>query len=427
MRHGANFTVKRVALLVALAIPAAASAQTPPTTPIDDARENARVHVGPFYATPTIQLKELGVDSNVYNVYGDNQQSDFTFTLAPKMDVALPFAKRALIQATAGADLVWYSKFDAERSIDPQVDLRARVFLHRITLFGGGDYLNTRQRPNQEIDLRARRVEDSANAGVEVALTPEVSVSVAGRQLRTRYDSAAEFDNTSLQRTLNRNTDVLEVRTRYRLTSLTSLAVRYDLLQDKFPLFPERDSQSYRVMPGIEFKPRALINGSAFVGYRSFTPSDATVLPEFNGLVAQLGLSYTLLGATTFGVSYSRDLTYSYDELQPFFIDDSAGASIRRALGRRFDVLVSADRHAYRYKDLVTSAQPATALSIAEPIVPRPERIDTTWNYAGSIGYRIGRDGRIGFGVSYWTRESTTRQFRNYDNLRFGSTMSFGF
>ena len=39
------------------------------------------------------------------------------------------------------------------------------------------------------------------------------------------------------------------------------------------------------------------------------------------GLVAQLGLSYTLLGSTVFGVSYSRDLTYSYDELQPFFVD----------------------------------------------------------------------------------------------------------
>ena len=42
------------------------------------------------------------------------------------------------------------------------------------------------------------------------------------------------------------------------------------------------------------------------------------MLPEFSGIVAQLGLSYTLMGSTTFGVSYSRDLTYSYEEERPF-------------------------------------------------------------------------------------------------------------
>jgi hypothetical protein len=53
--------------------------------------------------------------------------------------------------------------------------------------------------------------------------------------------------------------------------------------------------------------------------------------------------------------------------------------------------------------------------------------VDITWNYAGSVGYRLGREGRIGFGVSYWTRESTRSELRDYDNLRIGSTFSYGF
>jgi hypothetical protein len=169
-------------------------------------------------------------------------------------------------------------------------------------------------------------------------------------------------------------------------------------------------------MPGVEFKPRALISGSAYVGYRRFTPEAAGALPEFSGLVAQLGLSYTLLGSTTFGVSYSRDLTYSYEELQPFFVNNSVGASVRRALGRRFDVLVSADRHQYVYEDLLTPLSSA----------PAAKRQDVTWNYTGSIGYRIGQ-GRVGFGVSYWERSSALKTFRDYDNLRFGTTVTYGF
>jgi hypothetical protein len=133
--------------------------------------------------------------------------------------------------------------------------------------------------------------------------------------------------------------------------------------------------------------------------------------------VAQLGLSYTLLGSTTLGVSYARDLTYSYDEVRPFFINNWAGASVRHALGRRFDVQVSADRHFYDYQDLLVQSVVDLALD---------PRTDTTWNYATSIGYRLG-NGRVGFGVSYWERESTARQLNNYDNLRFGTAVTYGF
>jgi hypothetical protein len=422
-KRGQREVISVGALLFTWAIPLAAAAQSDAPTPIAEVRQNSRLHAGPLYANPTLQLKELGIDNNVYNTYGDQQLSDFTFTFVPKLDLSVPVAKRALIQATTAADLVWYAKYASERSVDPQVVLRGQVFLRRLTVFGERGYVNTRQRPNQEIDVRARHVDEMLTAGVEVAVTPEITVKVAGHRLSTRYEDTAEYDNTSLQRTLNRHTDGLEIKTRFRLSALTSLAVRFDDLRDRFPMSPGRNSESFKVMPGVEFKPRALISGNAYVGYRAFTPDDSRVLPDFKGLVAQLGLSYTLLGATTFGVSYNRDLTYSYDELQPFFIDDSMGVSVRRAFGRRFDALVSADRHAYEYKDLLNNR----TTTVAD--VPRldPTRIDTTWNYASSIGYRVGREGRVAVAASYWQRDSTTRVFRGYDNLRVGTTMTFGF
>ncbi len=169
-------------------------------------------------------------------------------------------------------------------------------------------------------------------------------------------------------------------------------------------------------MPGVEFRPQALIKGAAWVGYRKFVPARSTCPADFQGLVADLSLSYTLLSATTFGVCYRRDLTYSYEELQPFFVDGSVGASIRRALGSRFDVLVSADRHRYEYQNVVPLDGPAL-----------PDRLDTTWRYAGSIGYRLGTEGRVGFGVSYLERTSNTKVFRDYDRLHIGCSMTYGF
>jgi hypothetical protein len=412
--------------LAALALPALAHAQTYDAEQIDQVRQDARSHVGPFYVTPRIALKELGVDSNVFNAAGE-PQSDFTATLTPSADIWVPVARRALLQTTVGTDLVWYTNFDTERSIDPHVTSRAELYLRRITLFVDGGYRNTRQRLNYEVDLRARHIEQAAEAGIAVQLTPKFSIETASHFADLRFDGDTSFDGVRLQRTLNQETRGYSVTGRHRLTPLTTVAVRYEQVEDLFEFSPARDSKSFRVMPGIEFKPRALISGSAYVGYREFTPKTDGALPKFSGLVAQLGLSYTLLGSTTFGVTYSRDLTYSYEVLQPFFINNAVGASIRRALGRRFDVLVSADRFEYAYENLLI-APPVTddPLAVVPAKAAAERRVDTTWNYAGSVGYRIG-NGRIGFGVAYWERDSHQRAFRSFDNLRFGTTVTYGF
>ena len=125
--------MRRVLSLVFVLLPAAVFAQSAPvaaitTTPgssqtIDEIRKGYRLHGGPFYINPGILLKELGVDTNVFN-QPDQQKSDFTFTITPKADIAIPFARRGLIRTTAASDLVYYQKYDSERSIDPQLTAR---------------------------------------------------------------------------------------------------------------------------------------------------------------------------------------------------------------------------------------------------------------------------------------------------------------
>src|SRR5262249_43980053 len=125
---------------------------------IDQARKDSPMHFGGIYLRPALQLKELGFDSNVFNQASD-QSPDFTATLSPGADVALPLQRRALIAVHGDADLVYYLKYAGERSINPNVDGKVSVFLRRLTIFTAARYVNTHQRPNQEIDARARRTE----------------------------------------------------------------------------------------------------------------------------------------------------------------------------------------------------------------------------------------------------------------------------
>lgn len=399
-------------LLVAGAVPASAQVNT---LVEDNPREEARLKLGPLYATPRIQLSELGWDTNVFNESG-GRETDFTFTLSPGADVWVPFARRALLKTTVASDLVWYHEFEGERSIDPSLTTRGEVYLRRFTPFVEHSVLTSRQRPSLEIDLRSRRVENELTLGVDMRLTPTFSVEVHGKKSSVEFDGDAFFLGSKLEETLNRDSNGIGVAGRYRRTVLTTFVVRTERFEERFPLSPERGSDNVRVMGGVEFHPRALVSGSAFVGARHLNPVDEALLPEFTGLVSQISLSYTLLGSTTFSLSHARDLNYSFEPLQPYYVATSVGASVRRAIGARFDVVVSAGRHTYTYRDLLAQPMPAAA-----------RRIDTIWNYGGSFGYRFGRDGRIGLGATYWRRDSTTIATREYDGLRIGTSATYGF
>jgi hypothetical protein len=111
--------------------------------------------------------------------------------------------------------------------------------------------------------LRARHLEKDLSGGVAVRAT------------------------TRLKETLDRDTQVLGVTARHRRNGLTTFGLRYENQTVRFPLSPVRDTDSFRVMPGVEVRPRALLNGSAWVGYRRFEPK-AAVLPSQAGLVSQL-------------------------------------------------------------------------------------------------------------------------------------------
>src|SRR5262245_57133478 len=136
--------MRQLLCLLVVLLPSAALAQDQtqdtPSSAIGDVRRDARIHLGPLYATPAVKLKELGVDTNVFNTAFD-EKSDFTFTLAPKADLWVPFAHRALVKSTVETDLVWYAKYGSERSVNPQFVVRGEGYLNRITLFAENGYL----------------------------------------------------------------------------------------------------------------------------------------------------------------------------------------------------------------------------------------------------------------------------------------------
>ena len=124
----------RVACLAALAIalaPHASSAQS------EGDRPGFR---------PRLLLKDIGVDSNVFNEPA-NPKTDFTLTAAPDLEIAA-HPGRLKLAYTTGAELVYFQKYTSQRARNGSIGGRAELDLTWLKPFASFSSTYTSARPN---------------------------------------------------------------------------------------------------------------------------------------------------------------------------------------------------------------------------------------------------------------------------------------
>ena len=378
-----------------------------------DPRTEAPVHVGPFYITPVLELTRLGVDTNVFNA-SNEPQSDFTFTAGPKIDIAVPI-RRFIFTAETVTDFVYYQQFKNQRGVNLDLVLRGEVQLPKLRFFLEDSFFNTNTRPNNEIDVRTRRKGNNLTAGLGIQLFRKLELELSANQSIFKYNDDDVLGDI-LARTLNREAVRATGLVRYDVTPLTTIIVETEVKTERFEFSPSRDNDSWSVVPGVNFGSRAIIQGSARVGYRDVRGLDES-LPPFSGPIVSVDLSHVLLGATTIGFTADRDIEFSFSLLDPYYVLEGYGVSVSQRLSRAFEIRLGADQFDYNYRSFHTV--PAVGGSSG--------RIETTRTYQILLERRFGRRTTVGFDLSYWSRRSNRDNFRSYDGLLAGMTSTFAF
>ena len=154
---------------------------------------------------------------------------------------------------------------------------------------------------------------------LEIRVGPKTFVGIRGARVTIDFDSAATFDGVSLQQALNRTVTGGAVTLRYQITPLTALTFDVGRSEDRFEFSPERDSDSTSAVVGVKLDQFALIKGKASVGYRDFQPI-SPALPAYKGVIANADLSYVAFGTTQLAVQAIRDVQYSFDIDEPYYL-----------------------------------------------------------------------------------------------------------
>jgi hypothetical protein len=401
-----KLTTKALAAgLLLLCVPTIALAQAEPPS-------NVRMHLGPLFVNPTIALTNAGVDTNVFNeATQDSPKQDFTATLSPSTDAWLRMG-RSWLNATVREDLVYYQTYASERSVNSYYKASWLIPLNRITVTPAASFTNTRERPGFEVDARARRDEYGFGGTVELRALSKTFVALSATSLTDDFDKDAVFLGTSLRDELNRSVNTESISVRHELTPLTSATLEGTLEQDRFEFSPSRNSDSTQFTVGVKLDPAALIKGGATVGYRDFRPLDPT-LAGFKGTTVAADLSYVLLGITKFAVKGTRDIQYSYDINQPYYLQTGVNIEISQQIAGPFDAVVRAGTARLEYRDR------------AGAVVAVSNRVDHIETYGGGFGYHLGRGTRIGFNVDQYERLSPV-EGREYKGLRYGVAVTYG-
>jgi hypothetical protein len=389
--------------------------QTLHAQPRGEPPANPPMQLGPLVLAPVLRLTDVGYDSNVLNLnVDDNPQGDYTTTFIPSVEAWLRLPRMRL-NGRGQLNFYYFKELTDLRAMDSDMAARLEVPLNRLIPYVDGALADTRHQRNLEIDAIARRRDESLTAGADVRFSDKFFAGGYARRGSLEYEEDELYLGTDLARVLNHTSRGEGIAFRYLATPFSTFTVEVENQRDRFDLSPERDSDSFSVLPSVTFSPFALISGRASIGYQHREFLSGTQ-PDFSGTVAFVDLNYTLLGRTRFTVEAHRQLEYSYLVGQYQYVDAGVTGTVVQRLADAWDIGGSLGRTTLTYSQVMTAGDPAA------PLYPD----ETILTASGNVGYNVGR-ARIGFQVEQRRRAAGGAGTRGYERFRIGSTVTYVF
>ena len=304
-----------------------------------------------------------------------------------------------------------FERYKSERSNTGHYAARFNLSASRFNPFIGGIRTALRSRPNPEIDARARRVDRTAVGGLSLTLTERTAITASMTIDDTLYDPGQFFRGVELSGPLNRRGRIVSGGFRYAVTPLTTLTMGGEYGEDVFPESHLRDSKFYSINPTLEFSPEAAIRGRLMAGYKIFQPVNAA-LPENKGAVVAAALGWTLFGRTTFGLQASRNVNYSYQDDEQYYVWTSTQLNVDHTVFGPIDLIGTIDWDRLVY--------PTVA------VAPDLRRSDVTNRGGGGVGIRLPHGVKVRLMAERTKRRSNKDPRQNFKGTRLVSSITVG-
>jgi len=371
--------------------------------------ETRPIQLGPASVYPTIVLRDAGTDSNVYSESA-TPRSDLTYSVLPKLFAVVPVGNTRLV-ATGAGELVYFRTYEDQRSLTTQLDARYEVTGPGFRPFASAGLISRGGREGFEIDARPRQTQRIVMAGADIDVTSITAMTAWASRSKTSFDEDEQYWSVSLAEQLNRSRNAVAAGARFRVTPLTTLLIAAEMQQDRFDRVPLRDADSLRFGPSIAIDTGGTMSGDMTAGYRMFTPRDPA-LSGYRGLVAAGRLHYTLRSVTRFDMEVERDVDFSFDPNQPYYLESGGRLVVTQRLLGPLDIIGIGER-----RDLRNQRAGSASFD---------GRHEITTSLGGGVGFHIQRDMRLALTYERTERTSSEPVTRNFERTRILGSFNYG-
>jgi hypothetical protein len=381
--------------------------------------EAARWRTGALRFNASLNLSNVGYDTDVYYGYLDEPTPDFTLTARVPFQALLPLSKKVVLEVNESPEYMFYLETEKERAWNNVLSGRIHFALEKLYVQAGGILSNVRRRMGPEFDVNVREKSDRLDG--TVLWQASRSTSFAAIYEFTRYDyTDNEFSAIDLAETQNREESYFDVVTYVQPSTKIRLLLdgQYGLYTFTEPASNVRDTRSYGIFGGLDFVPREgevgpiePPQGSVSLGYKRFDVLDANY-SDGSGFVGAVNISTGILEKTVVRAFFSRDFDFSVYSDATFYLSTAIGGGLSRRLSRKttFGYDVNFGRSAYPIDE-------ATGL----PTSPDYSYV----NHAFNLDVRLARYLSLTFQVTLNERtlgESGERESRDF----FGFSLVYG-
>jgi hypothetical protein len=364
---------------------------------------------GPVSVYPTVAVRDVGFDSNVYND-ATGPKGDFTYTFAPRLYVVTPIGNSRFV-GTGFGNLVYFQTYKDQQSLGALFQGRYEVMSPGFRPFATVGFADRRERRGFEIDERVRQRQTTATLGADMDLTTRTALTAWVGHVQTRWDRNALFDGVSLSEQLDYSTDIFAAGAKFRATPFTTIGMTGEIHRDRFERSPVRDADRLLVGPSVDFDAGASVVGHVRVGYQRFDPIDP-IVADYRGVAALADLRYTFRDLTEAKLETRRDVDYSYDPIQPYYLESGGVLTVSQRVIGPLQVIAVGERHTLRHQRLAQASFDG--------------RTEITHTAGGGFALQIRKQMRFELIYQSTRRTSTEPGWREYERRRVFASVFYG-
>jgi hypothetical protein len=292
-----------------------------------DQVRKAKLHFGPFSIIPSLALRDVGYDNNVY--FESAARGDYTATIAPEARVYMPLGSWILLSARDTPEYSFYLHEKNRREFANSYGLGAKALLFgRFAVTGGYSYDKHRRPLSSEIGSLVTDETRAADGGLAFETARKTSLAVAVFRRDVTVEDLGPVGGPSLSSAFNRREKGLTLELRYPVSSETFLFLAGGYTQYAFAFLGSawRDSTAVSVSGGLRFPLTGRLSGLLALGYKKFSLKSGPY-PGFSGLTANTELDGRF-GRFGVRLRYRRDNPFSFYQNVVYFIENDYGAGV---------------------------------------------------------------------------------------------------